>query len=111
MEFLEDTPDPLFVGCFVEVKINPTGDWIRARSPVPMVFSLCITRDRIDTHCIGLHVWHRTDKTGMCFERVADILPRSKAAQARLELSCTKEKKSRRPSFSTRGKSMQSGAA
>jgi hypothetical protein len=53
MEFLKDTPDPLFLGCFVEVKINPTGDWIRARSPVSVVFSLCMTCDRIDTHCIG----------------------------------------------------------
>ena len=32
--FLEDTPDPLFVGCYVDVKVDPTSQWHRARSVV-----------------------------------------------------------------------------
>jgi len=31
-DFLQDTKDPLFVGCNVEVRIEPKGEWIRARS-------------------------------------------------------------------------------
>lgn len=38
IDFLEDSPDPLFVGCHVEVKIDATGDWIRARSVVSVLF-------------------------------------------------------------------------
>jgi len=30
-DFLDDSSDPLFVGCNVEIKMGPLGDWIRAR--------------------------------------------------------------------------------